>query len=121
MHRPLSLSQRAMLEQGQISNSLYGPLPNGATMESYHTAELDTPGLNADESNSHTSPRMANHSLLAVGQLCDERYIITFKQDEVIICNSGNTGLCRINLRKTNNHKPEPIANKVYDLRDTGL
>jgi hypothetical protein len=25
-----------------------------------------------------------------------------------------NTGLWRINLKKINNHKPEPIANEVY-------
>jgi hypothetical protein len=31
-----------------------------------------------------------------------------------------NTGLWRINLRTTNNHKPEPIANNVYELRNTG-
>jgi hypothetical protein len=74
---------------------------------------------------------MDNQSLLSVGQLCDERYIVIFKQDEVTICNSGNsqilsgprdlnTGLWRINLGKTNNHKPDPIANNVYELRNTG-
>jgi hypothetical protein len=31
-----------------------------------------------------------------------------------------NTGLWRINLKQTNNHKPEPIANNVYELRNTG-
>jgi hypothetical protein len=31
-----------------------------------------------------------------------------------------NTGLWRINLRQTNNHKPETIANNVYELRNTG-
>jgi hypothetical protein len=106
-------------------------LPNGATMESSHTAELDIPELNADASKSHVFPGMANHYLLSVGQLCDEGYIVTFKQDTVTICNSGNsqilsgprdlnTGLWRINLRQTNNHKPEPIANNVYELRNTG-
>jgi hypothetical protein len=47
-------------------------LPNGATMESYHTAELDIPKLNAAASKAHVSPGMANHYLLSVGQLCDE-------------------------------------------------
>jgi hypothetical protein len=89
-------------------------------MESSHTAELDIPELNAGASKAHVFHGMANHSLLSLGQLYDERYIVTFKQDEVTICNSGNsqilsgpqdlnTGLWRINLRKTNNHKPEPI------------
>jgi hypothetical protein len=82
-------------------------------MESSHTADLDIPELNS------------------VGQLCDEGYIVTFKQDTVTICNSDNakllsgprdvnTGLWRINLKQTNNHIPEPIANNVYELRNTG-
>jgi hypothetical protein len=66
-----------------------------------------------------------------VGQLCDEGYIVTLKQDTVTICDSGNsqilsgprdlnTGLWRINLRQTNKHIPEPIANNVYELRNAG-
>jgi hypothetical protein len=31
-----------------------------------------------------------------------------------------DTGLWRINLKQTNNHIPEPIANNVYELRNTG-
>jgi hypothetical protein len=31
-----------------------------------------------------------------------------------------NTGLWQINLKQTNNHKPDPIANYVYELRNTG-
>jgi hypothetical protein len=64
-------------------------LPNGATMESSHTAELDIPELNADASKSHVFSGMANHSLLSVGQLCDEGYIVTFKQASVSICDSN--------------------------------
>jgi hypothetical protein len=30
-----------------------------------------------------------------------------------------NTGLWRINLRQSNNHKPEPIDNNVYELCNT--
>jgi hypothetical protein len=30
------------------------------------------------------------------------------------------TGLWRINLKHTNKHKPDPIANDVYKLRNTG-
>jgi hypothetical protein len=100
-------------------------------MESSHTAELDIPELNAAASKAHVSPGMTNHSLLSVGQLCDEGYIFTFKQDTVTICDSEksqilsgprdlNTGLWRINLKQTNNHIPELIANNVYELRNTG-
>jgi hypothetical protein len=106
-------------------------LPNGATMEYSHTADLYITELNAAASKAHVSPEMANHSLLSVGQLCDEGYIVTFKQDTVTICNSGsshllsgprdvNTGLWRINLKQAHNHIPEPIANNVYELRNTG-
>jgi hypothetical protein len=66
-------------------------LPNGATMESSHTAELDIPELNAAASKAHVFPGMANHYLLSVGQLCDEGYIVTFKQAAVTICDSGNS------------------------------
>jgi hypothetical protein len=106
-------------------------LPNGATMESSHTAELDIPELNAAASKAHVFPGMANHSLLSVGQLCDEGYTFTFKQASGTICDSEksqilngppdlNTGLWCINLKQPNNHIPEPIANNVYELRNTG-
>jgi hypothetical protein len=106
-------------------------LPNGATMESSHTAELDIPELNAAASKAHVSPGMANHSLLSVGQLCDEGYIVTFKRAAVTICDpdnsqilssprDSNTGLWHINLKHTNSHITEPIANNVYELRNTG-
>jgi hypothetical protein len=106
-------------------------LPNGATMESSHTSDLDTPQLNAAASKGHVFPGMAHHSLLSVGQLCDEGYIVTFRQDTVTICNlesskllSGprdeTTSLWRINLKQTNKHTPDPIANNVYKLRNTG-
>jgi hypothetical protein len=106
-------------------------LPNGATMDSSHTAELDIPELNAAVSKAHVSPGMANHSLLSVGQLCDKGYIVTFKHASVTVCNSQksqilngprdlDTGLWRINLKRDNTHIPEHIANNVYELRNTG-
>jgi hypothetical protein len=106
-------------------------LPIRATIESYHTAELDIPLLNAAASKAHVLPGMDNHSLLSVGQLCEEGYIVTFKQASVTICDSEksqilsgprdlNTGLWRINLKQTVKHIHEPIANNVYELRNTG-
>jgi hypothetical protein len=68
-------------------------LPNGATMESSHTADLDISELNAAASKAHVFPGMAHHSLLSGGQLCDEGYIVTFKQDTVTICNSESSKL----------------------------
>jgi hypothetical protein len=119
------------LNKVKSRNPLTVRLPNGATMESYHTADLDIPELNAAASKAHVSPGMAHNSLLSVGQLCNEGYIVTFQQDTVTICNSENskllsgprdqtTGLWRINLKQTNKHIPDPIANNVYELRNTG-
>jgi hypothetical protein len=119
------------LNKVKSRNPLTVRLPNGATMEYSHTADLDIPKLNAAVSKAHVFPGMANNSLLSVGQLCDEGYIVTFRQDKVTICNSDNselfsgprdvtTGLWRINLKHTNKHKPNPIANNVYELRNTG-
>jgi hypothetical protein len=96
-------------------------------MESSHTSELDIPKLIAAASKSHVSPGTANQYLLSVGQLCDEGYIVTFQRDTVTICDSEKSqilngprdGLWRINLKQTNNHIPEPIANNVYELRNT--
>jgi hypothetical protein len=100
-------------------------------MEFSHTADLDIPKLNDAASKAHVFPGMAHHSLLSVGQLCDEGYIVTFKQDTVTICNSERskllsgprdetTSLWRINLNPTNKHTFEPIANNMYELRNTG-
>jgi hypothetical protein len=100
-------------------------------MESSHTAELDIPELNAAASKAHVFPGMANHSLLSVGQLCDKGYIVTFKNASVTVCNSQksqimsgprdlDTGLWSFNLKQDNQHIPEPIANNVYELRNTG-
>jgi hypothetical protein len=112
-------------------NRLTVRLPNGATMESSRTADLDIPELNAAASKAHVFPGMAHHSLLSVGKLCDEGYIVTLRRDTVTICNSDNakllsgprddtTGLCRINLKQTIKHTPDPITNNVYELRNTG-
>jgi hypothetical protein len=100
-------------------------------MESSHTAELDIPELNDAAFKAHFFPGVANHSLLSVGQLCDEGYIVTFKQALVTICDSKksqilndprhlDTGLWSINLKQTNNHIPNTIENDTYELRNTG-
>jgi hypothetical protein len=106
-------------------------LPNGATMKSSHTAELDIPELNAAASKSHVLPGMANHYLLSVGQLCDEGYIVTFKRAAVTIydpensqilsgARDSNIDLWRINLNHKHSHIPETISNNVYELSNTG-
>jgi hypothetical protein len=100
-------------------------------MESSHNAELNIPELKADASIAHVFPGMSNHSLLSVGQLCNEGYIVTFKNASVTICDpkefqimSGawdlDTGLWRINLSKDNQKLQQAVANNVYELRNTG-
>jgi hypothetical protein len=120
-----------MFEQSRISESLDGAPPQRCHHGVFSTADLDTPEFNAAASKAHVSPGMAHHSLLSVGQLCDEGYIVTFRRDTVTICNSENsklligprddtTGLWRINLKSTNKHIPDPIENNVYELRNIG-
>jgi hypothetical protein len=81
------------LNKVKSRNPLTVRLPNGATMESSHTADLDIPGLTTAAFKAHVFPGMAHHSLLSVVQLCDEGYIVTFQQDTVTICNSDNSKL----------------------------
>jgi hypothetical protein len=112
-------------------NPLMVRLHNGATMEYSHTADLDIPGLTTATSKANVFPGMAHPSLLSVGKLCDEDYIITFQKDTFTICNSDNSkllsgprdaniGLWHINLKQLSKMIPDPIANKVYELRNTG-
>jgi hypothetical protein len=100
-------------------------------MDSSHTAELNIPEMNAAASIAHVFPGMANHSLLSVGQLCNEGYTVTFKNTSVTICDpqefqilSGardlDTGLWRINLSKDNQQLQQSVANNIYELRNTG-
>jgi hypothetical protein len=119
------------LNKVKSRNPLTARFPNGATMESSHTADLDIPELNAYASKAHVFPGMSHHSLLSLGQLCDEGYIVNFQQDTVTIYNSESskllsgprdetTGLWQINLKQTNKHKSDQIVNNVYELRNTG-
>jgi hypothetical protein len=55
------------LNKVKSQNPLTVCLPNGTTMESSHTAELNIPELNAAASIAHIFPGMANHYLLSVG------------------------------------------------------
>jgi hypothetical protein len=105
-------------------------LPSGATIESSHTAELSIPDLNAAASIAHFFPGMANHYFLSVGQLCNEGYLVTFKNSSVTVCDSqkfqilsgprdSDTRLWRINLKQNNQQIHQPVANNVYELRNT--
>jgi hypothetical protein len=109
-----------MFEKVKSQTPLTVRLPNGATMESSHTAELNIRELNAAASIAHVFPGMANHSLLSVGQLCNKGYICDPQEFQIL---SGardlDTGLWRINLRKDNQQLQQSVANNVYELRNT--
>jgi hypothetical protein len=86
--------------------------------------------MNSAASISHVFHGMANHSLLSVGQLCNEGYIVTVKNASVTVFNSQkfqilsgpwdlDTGLWRINLRQDNQQVNQPVETKVYELRNT--
>jgi hypothetical protein len=79
----------------------------------------------------HVFPGMTNPYFISVGQLCYKGYCITFRIDGVTIYNSAgnailkgqrdlNTGLWRINLRHEKPQRTISVANKVYELRNTG-
>jgi hypothetical protein len=76
------------LNKAKSQNPLTVRLPNGATLESTHTAALDIPALNKAAAIAHVFPGMANHYLLSVGQLWNEGYTVTFRIDSVTIHNS---------------------------------
>jgi hypothetical protein len=119
------------LNKIKSQNPLTVRLPNGATMESTHTTALNIPELNKSSSIVHVFPGMANHSLLSVGQLCNEGYTVTLRNKLVTICNFQelqilkgardlDTGLWPINLRKEHQQTQLAVANNVYELRNTG-
>jgi hypothetical protein len=123
--------ETACLNKVKYQNPLTVRLPNGATMESSHTAALDIPELNKDASIAHVYPAMAKHSLLFVEQLRNEGYTVTFRNASVTICNSQelqilkgarylDTGLWRINLRTEHQQPQQAVENNVYELRNTG-
>jgi hypothetical protein len=119
------------LNKVKSQNQLTVRLPNGATMESTHNAALDIPELNKAASIAIFFPGMANHSLISVGQLCNEGYTFTSRNASVTICNSQelqilkgardlDTGLWRIKLRKEHQQPQLDVENNVYELRNTG-
>jgi hypothetical protein len=71
------------------------------------------------------------HFLLVNAPLCNEGYIFTFKNASVTVYNSQkfqimsgprdlDTGLWRVNLKQDNQQTHPPVANNMYELRNTG-
>jgi hypothetical protein len=100
-------------------------------MDSTHIVSLDIPEPSKAASIAHVFSGMENHSLISVGQLCNEGYYVTFRIDAVTIYSSSgqsilkgkrdlNSGLWRINLRHENFQHTVSVENKIYELRNTG-
>jgi hypothetical protein len=95
MHRPFPVDQSALQKKIKSENSLTVCLPNGATMESTHTASIYISELSRAASIAHVFPGISNHSLLSVGQLCNEGYSVQFKIDAVTIYNPHGVQILR--------------------------
>ena len=65
------------------STSLQVHLPNGATIQSSHSGQIDLPDLPPAAKESHIFPDLSAASLLSVGQLCNSGCKVTFTNKEV--------------------------------------
>jgi hypothetical protein len=66
-------------------------LPNGDTITSTHTANLNMPSLSQATRRAHILPGLAQQSLLSVGQICDSGCSVTFTASNVMVTNGGST------------------------------
>ena len=60
------------------SSPLSVKLPNGDTLRSTHTCQLDIPALPTGARLGHIIPGLANHSLISIVQLCNEGCEVKF-------------------------------------------
>jgi hypothetical protein len=61
-------------------------LPNVHTIDSTHTCELNLPGLLPLQARkAHLFPALTGHSLLSVGELCDQGCDVTLATDSVVV------------------------------------
>ena len=68
--------------------------PNGATMESTHTAEMFLPGLPTAAKTGHIVPELASSPLLSIGQFCDAGCEVLFSAGDVIVKLHNEIILC---------------------------
>ncbi len=64
-------------------------LPNGQTIASTHTAQLNIPNLPETATTAHIFPGLENNSLLSVGILCDHGCTATFDATGVTVNKEG--------------------------------
>jgi hypothetical protein len=86
-----------LLENAKFSNKIPTAtplaviLPNGDTITSTHTATLNMPSLPYTVRQAHILPKLAQHSLISVGQMCDSGCSVTFTATEVTVTNGEST------------------------------
>ena len=59
--------------------------PNGAMMQSTHTAEMYIPDLPTAAKTGHIVPELASSPLLSIGQFCDAGCDVTFTAGDVVV------------------------------------
>jgi hypothetical protein len=118
MHRPFSISQRAMFEQSKVSESVDSSPSQRRNHGVNSYIRIIYTRTNKSSSIAHIFPVMANPSVLSVGQLFNKGYTLTFRIDSVATHNSRETQilkgardldtlLWRINLCKEHQQDPQ--------------
>jgi hypothetical protein len=104
-------------------------LPNGSTIATTHTATLNLLALPHSARQAHILPGLAQHSLLSVGQMCDNGCAIKFTATKVTVTNAASTiltgkgekesGLWRAPLETSIPLQiaPEHYAQNVYEQK----
>jgi hypothetical protein len=95
-----------------VTHPLQVKLPNGHTIDSTHTCELNLPGLPLQARKAHLFPALAGHSLLSVGQLCDQGWDVTFVTNSVLVTHNKRTLLT--GHRDTNGLWAVPLPEPTY-------
>ena len=68
-------------------------LPDGATLQSTHTCNLDIPWLPATVTAAHIVPGLAHSSLISTRRFCDAGYTVAYDADKCIVSKDGRTVL----------------------------
>jgi hypothetical protein len=80
-----------VLNKRLTSHPITIKIPNGATIQSTHVAELDLPMLRPDARKAHIVPALDDCSLLSLGQLCDAGYQILLEANTLSVLDDGHT------------------------------
>jgi hypothetical protein len=101
--------------------------PNSAIMMSTHVGEIDLPMLRPAARRAHIVPDLHDCSLLSIGTLCDEGYIVEFDATQMRILDDGlcvltghrdiPTGMWHVDLPPPKLH----LANRIGDPKTSEL